>query len=106
MKSFAEQFTEILAKKGLTVADVARRSGIDQGTLHHYRKGDYEPKRERIKAIAKALGVDPRLLSGYEEDELAQEPLRAELIEKIRLMDPETINVLNQLADSILARRQ
>lgn len=107
MKTFAEQFTAILDKKGLTVADVARRSGIDQGTLHHYRKGDYEPKRERIKAIAKALGVDPRLLSGYEEDELTEaEALRAELISKIQLMDDATVTVLNQLADSILAQRQ
>ena len=107
MKTFAEQFTEVLERKGLTIADVARRSGINQGTLHHYRRGDYVPKRDRIKAIAQALNVDPRLLSGYEEDELTEtETVRSELISKIQLMDEETIALLNQLADSILSQRR
>lgn len=107
MRTFAEQFKDILDKKGLTLADVARRSGVNQGTLHHYLRGDYEPKRDRIKVIAQALNVDPRLLSGFEEEELTEaESLRSDLIEKVRLMDDETVALLNQLADQIIGKRQ
>lgn len=107
MRTFAEQFKDILDRKGIAVSEVAKRSGINQGTLHHYLRGDYIPKREKIMVIAKALNVDPRLLAGYEEEELTEAAsLRSELIEKVRLMDDETVALLNQLADQIIGRRQ
>ena len=107
MTTFAEDFKREMDARGLTVADVARRSGINKGTLHHYLRGDYIPKQDNVAAIAKAIGVTPAALCGFpENEESATDALRAELIAKIQMMDDNTVTVLNQLADSILAQRQ
>lgn len=107
MTTFAEDFRREMEARGLTVADVSRRSGINKGTLHHYLRGDYIPKHDNVALIAKAIGVSPADLCGYsEKDESAADALRAELISKILLMDDATVTILNQLADSILSQRQ
>lgn len=106
MTTFAHDFQRELDRSGMTVTDVARRSGINKGTLYHYLRGDYEPKQKRIALIAKALGVNPTALCGMGEELDETDALRESLIAKIRLMDDETVASLNQLADSILSRRR
>lgn len=106
MTTFAEDFKREMERRGLTVADVARRSGINKGTLHHYLRGDYVPKQARVEAIAKALHVSPADLCGFGAEPAAVETVRDQLISKIMGMDEETVDVLNQLADQIIGKRQ
>lgn len=107
MTTFAEDFKRAMEMRGLSMADVARRSGINKGTLYHYLRGDYIPKQTRVEAIAKALNVSPADLCGFSENEpAALDSIRGQLINKVMQMDDETVALLNQLADQIIGKRQ
>lgn len=57
-----EQYAKIRDNFGLTDAEVSRRSGVDKSSFSHWKGGDYKPKAEKMKAIAKALGVSVEYL--------------------------------------------
>lgn len=52
---------------GLTQAELARRSGIDRGSISLYLSGRYRPKADKLIRLASALSVSPEWLSGVEE---------------------------------------
>ena len=68
MKKIIERIREVMEKKGITAAEISRRSGIDRSSLSHYLSGDYKPKTENLKKIADALGVTLSYLVGLSDD--------------------------------------
>lgn len=106
MTTFAEDLKREMDRRGLTAADLARRSGINKGTLYHYLRGDYVPKMERVATIAQALNVSPADLCGLGNEEPVTDTVRDQLISKIREMDDQTVEALNALADQIIGRRR
>lgn len=52
-----EIYCKIRDKIGLKDADVARLSGVTKSTFSDWKKGLYQPKREKLIKIADALGV-------------------------------------------------
>lgn len=52
-----EAFEEILKAKGKTRADVCTATGIRSGVFSDWKAGRYQPKQDKIEAIAKYLNV-------------------------------------------------
>lgn len=68
MKNFTERLNNALADSGLTAADLARKSGINKGTISKYLHGGYIPKQSTIGILARALNVSPAWLLGFDVD--------------------------------------
>ncbi len=88
----SERLREALDKANMKQADLARVTGLDKGSIHHYLTGKYEPKARSIKKMASALSVDEMWLWGYdvsEEENVNKEPTPAdqelsEMLETLR----------------------
>lgn len=70
----SERLREALDKANMKQADLARATGLDKGSIHHYLTGKYEPKARSIKKMAAALSVDEMWLWGYDVSEKENTP--------------------------------
>lgn len=61
-----QRLKEALSKANMKQADLARATGIDKGSIHHYLTGKYEPKADPINKMAIALNVNEMWLWGYD----------------------------------------
>ena len=52
--------------RGMTQAELAKRSGISKSSISRYIKGDWEGKQSAVYELAKALGVTEAWLMGYD----------------------------------------
>jgi transcriptional regulator with XRE-family HTH domain len=56
---------EARAAAGLTQAQLAERLGVSQVTILDWEKGKRPVPRERVPALAAALGIDPWVIDVY-----------------------------------------
>lgn len=61
---FIRNLAKLLRERDISQSDLARRSGIRQSSISDYLTGKYDPKQDKIDAIAAALGVSPTWLMG------------------------------------------
>ena len=66
MTNFAERMMEAMIDFGINQTELAEKTGITKGALSSYLSGRYEPKRDNLQKIAKALDVDEGWLMGYD----------------------------------------
>jgi transcriptional regulator with XRE-family HTH domain len=60
-----ENIRRVRLRRGLTQANLARRSGISAKQLGRIERGEYEPLLTNLLRVSAALGVDPgELLDG------------------------------------------
>lgn len=71
-KIMAQRLNEAMQARKVSAAELSRRTGIDQGAISRYRKGECAPKSHRVFDIARALGVNPTWLLGFSEDMVFQ----------------------------------
>lgn len=98
---------------GLTQIELSKILKISNTTLSQYETGARVPGDEIKSAIADHFGVTLDYLYGRTEQiegptSVTEDGLDGEkraLIDKIRYMDSATVAALNQLADSIIAKR-
>jgi len=64
--TFAGRLQEAMDIRGMKKADLSRQTGINQQRIGQYILGRYEAKQSAVYVIAKALGVDPAWLMGYD----------------------------------------
>lgn len=57
---------EIMKKRDIKQADLARLTGISRGAISNYVLGRYEPKSDIINKFAKALNCSEMWLWGYD----------------------------------------
>ncbi len=50
----------------LTQGELAERSGVSRQTINRIEQGEIEPRFKTIRALAAALGVEPRELVGVD----------------------------------------
>lgn len=102
-----ERIKETRTRKGMSQTDLAKLAGYtDRSSIAKIEAGAVDLTQSKVVAIANALNVTPSYLLGWTDN--AQEdisPKKAELIEKIKKMDDETIAALNQIADTIISKR-
>lgn len=53
-----EKFESLLLKSNKTIYKVSVDTGISATTLYDWRDGKYEPKLDKLKALADYFGVD------------------------------------------------
>jgi ribosome-binding protein aMBF1 (putative translation factor) len=58
----AVQIIELRERRGLTQAELAERSGIDQGDISRIERGSTSPTARTVQRIAAALDADVRLV--------------------------------------------
>ena len=62
----SERLQEIMKKRDIKQADLARLTGISRGAISNYALGRYEPKSEIIRRLADALDCSYMWLWGYD----------------------------------------
>lgn len=99
-------------KENMTLEQLGKYVGVAAQTLSRYETGVISGiPSDRIESIARALHTTPAYLMGWEEDlqdSYTEEELsdaKKNLIEKIKDLDEGTIAALNQIADTIMEKR-
>lgn len=64
-----EVFENLVKRKGVRVADVAKATGLRQQVLTDWKMGRYTPKVDKLKIIADYFGVTVEYLMTGEETE-------------------------------------
>ena len=62
----AERLASALADAGLKAQDLVERTGIPKASISHYLNGYYCPTSSKAEKMAKALGVSPVWLMGFD----------------------------------------
>ena len=69
IENMARKIKELRQAKGLTLEQVATVVGVGKSTVRKWETGMIaNMKRDKIAALAKALGTTPAYLMGWEED--------------------------------------
>ena len=50
-----ERYEKLLKARGLKTSDISKKTNLNPSTFSHWKKGDYQPKRETMQKIADAL---------------------------------------------------
>ena len=85
--SCGQRISKALTIRGMRQAELCKLANVPKSSLSLYLSGAYEPKQDRIYAMAKALNVDEAWLMGYDV------PMNKEKIppEEPRLSEGETM---------------
>lgn len=78
MATFASRLREALDMNDMTAAELHRRTGISEGMISQYLKGEYKAKQDKVYAISQALNVSPEWLMAFDDPspELLAEEVR------------------------------
>jgi transcriptional regulator with XRE-family HTH domain len=100
---FADLIANARKARGWSQEDLERESGVSRGTISRWERGAADkPEPELVRAVCRALNIDPRLAAvalGYlTPDEIGQ-PAKLTL-------DPEIERILDALSDPALPREQ
>lgn len=66
VESCASRIKMALSIRNMKQAELCQKTKIPKSALSEYIKGVYEPKQDRVFAIATALNVDPVWLMGFD----------------------------------------
>ena len=89
--------------KGLTLEQVGNMVGVGKSTVRKWETGMIaNMKRDKIHLLAKALGVTPAYLMGWEETNKEE----AELLNLIKQLDEDEVKELSNFVDYIISKRK
>ncbi|MBO5863506.1 MAG: helix-turn-helix transcriptional regulator [Paludibacteraceae bacterium] len=83
----ARRISELRKERNMTLEDVAKIVGVGKSTVRKWENGMIKNmKRDKIAALAKALGTTPTSLMGWEniEEEQKKNDIQADIILKMR----------------------
>ena len=79
IENMARKIKELRQAKGLTLEQVANVVGVGKSTVRKWETGMIaNMKRDKIAALAKALGTTPAYLMGWTEDKKDEENISPE----------------------------
>ncbi len=85
--SMAKKIKELRLARGLTLEQVATIVGVGKSTVRKWETGMIaNMRRDKIAALAKALGVTPEYLMGWETKEKEISPAKLELSEGEKIL--------------------
>ena len=76
---FKDRLNQAMIENGFTATDLCNRTGIPKSAMSQYRSGAFEPKADRLKAIADALGKTEAWLMGYDIESNAEIPSQTQV---------------------------
>jgi transcriptional regulator with XRE-family HTH domain len=72
LEAVITELVTLRKERGWSQEDLAYKCGVPRGTIANIERATHEPRRTNLRAIAKALGVDPhrweRMLDGKSVD--------------------------------------
>ena len=66
IESCGKRIEEALTIRNMKQSELCKRANVPKSSLSHYLKGSYEPKQDKIYAMAKVLNVSDTWLMGYD----------------------------------------
>lgn len=66
MNSFKERLNEAIKNRGISKAELARRTGIGRNSISDYTNGRYEAKQDNLYLLARELDVNEAWLMGLD----------------------------------------
>ena len=85
--NMAQRIKELRTSKGLTLEQVAEVVGVGKSTVRKWETGMIaNMRRDKIAALAKALGTTPAYLMGWKEEEKKIPPAELQLSEGERVL--------------------
>lgn len=98
----ADKIKLLRTQKGLTQEELGRIVGVQRAAINKYEKGTVvNIKRSTLQKLADALGVLPVDLL---DDEETINDARARLVYYASLMDEERLNILLNVASSLVGK--
>ena len=83
-EDMARKIKELRKEKGLTLEEVANKVGVGKSTVRKWETGMIaNMRRDKIAALAQALGTTPMYLMGWEEEQKKND-IQADIILKMR----------------------
>ena len=83
-EDMARKIKELRKEKGLTLEDVAKIVGVGKSTVRKWETGMIaNMRRDKIAALAMALGTTPMYLMGWEEEQKKND-IQADIILRMR----------------------
>ena len=73
MSVTGERMKQIMKLRGITQAEISKRTGIPKSAVSQYLSDRFKPKPERLRQIAAVLETTPAWLMGF-SDTIADEP--------------------------------
>ena len=65
-QEFKDRLKIAMDLRNMKAVDIAKRLGVKEGTISHYKSGYSKPKRDRLIELASILMVDPAWLMGLD----------------------------------------
>lgn len=96
MGVFRKRLKEMMQERGMRQTDLAAKAGIDRSLISSYLVGRYEPKDDKLQALAKALDCDAMWLAGYDGLEEDDDVAFLERFRRLAVDDKRTILTLLQ----------
>ena len=97
-KITAERIRDLRIKKGLTIERLAQMMDVSKGTISKWENGYVDTiKQDKIIQLAKAFGVSPTYIMGYDDEPLKMDNGK-ELPEHLKRY-AEFINLYSQLGE-------
>lgn len=80
-EDFNVRLKKALKIRGMSQAELSRKTNINEANISHYLKGTYEAKQDKVFLISKALNVSPSWLMGLDVPmEIQEEKSNAEFV--------------------------
>jgi transcriptional regulator with XRE-family HTH domain len=64
MATFQERLLEAMKKRDVSAAELARLTGLTEGAISQYKKGNYKAKQDTLEKLSNALNVSIPWLMG------------------------------------------
>ena len=100
MKDFNEQLKKAMQDKGITQAELCKKTGITKSAMSQYLTGAFKPKQKRTYLLAKALNVSEAWLMGMEAAEMERRDASAPTPEVTDIKQTQLLSNFNQLNDT------
>jgi transcriptional regulator with XRE-family HTH domain len=112
----ARRIKELRKERNMTLEDVAKIVGVGKSTVRKWETGMIENmRRDKIAALAKALGTTPVALMGWVDEEvekkndfIAEAVIRmrtdetfASVVENLYKLDQDKLETINQMLNTL-----
>lgn len=107
-KIFSQNLKLYMQKNEETISDISARLSVPFSTVSDWVHGRKYPRMDKVQLLADHFGVLKSDLTEEKPNTVSSDGLDAaklDFIEKLKTMDSDTVEALNKLADSIIAKR-
>lgn len=103
MDSVASRLKKAMELRGITQAELVKKTGIGKSSISTYLSGEYIPKQKNTYKLAKALNVNEAWLLGQDVEIERKDNVKALTDKEFKLLS--TFNLLNDIGKTEAQKR-